>query len=93
MNQTVARLYLVDDQAFSVPIPHYIQTTAVNGAAVARLAQNWLISWSESYILTVNGNQFLRLTNHDWLSFRQEVVVSAPKYLLLLHKLNKRVSS
>lgn len=73
LDNNVARVYLVNAQSVEQNIPAWIQMSSLAGAPVARLGQSWFITWAESYIVTVNGQPFMRLTNQ-----RQQALAAGP---------------
>ena len=72
INNNVARLYLVVNNAVQQPVPAHITVTDGGGQQVPPFMNNFLITWVDSYTVHVNGNVFIRLNNQKQQS------ISAP---------------
>eukprot|EP00611_Tribonema_gayanum_P028451 TRINITY_DN731_c0_g2_i8.p1 TRINITY_DN731_c0_g2~~TRINITY_DN731_c0_g2_i8.p1 ORF type:complete len:115 (+),score=15.45 TRINITY_DN731_c0_g2_i8:227-571(+) len=74
INNNVARLYLVGPNNVQVDVPPHVQVVDQAGAQIAPFMQNFLITWVDSYVMTVNGQVFLKLSNQKQQS------LSAPNH-------------
>jgi hypothetical protein len=60
----------VDSQKMQIPIPNHITMTHGQGVAVPPLFNNFFITWSTSYTLSVRGAPYLVLNNQKKHSLR-----------------------
>ena len=63
INNNVARVYLVDAQQVQQPIPGNVVMTEATGAAVTPFLDNFFITWLDSYVLSLNGQPHMSLSN------------------------------
>lgn len=61
VNNNVARVYLVDQQQAQVPIPPHVAMQDSAGNAMPPFLHNFMITWADSFTLTVDGQPFMRL--------------------------------
>ncbi|KAG2451914.1 hypothetical protein HYH02_003689 [Chlamydomonas schloesseri] len=73
INNSVARVYLVDNDNVQVAVPNNLTMTDQAGNVVAPYMQNFLITWVESYTLTLNGQVVMRINNG-----RQQSILARP---------------
>lgn len=62
INNNVARLYLVGGDNAQIPVPGHIQLLDLNNVVVAPFMESFFITWIDSYVLTVHGQPFIKLT-------------------------------
>ena len=72
LDGNIARVYVVDAQHAQQPIPSNVAMRNAAGAKVARLDDNFFVSWVDSYTLTVNGQPHMTLNN------QKEQAISGP---------------
>ena len=63
LNNNVARRYLVDGANVQQQLPRHVTLTDETGANVPHFINNFLITWTRSYTLWVNGQEHLALNN------------------------------
>ena len=71
----VARVYIVNAQNVQQPVPpHITMTNSDDGSPVPPFADNFLITWFDSYTLSINGQPHMILNN------RKQQSISGPSY-------------
>ena len=63
INNDVARLYFVDGQQVQQPIPANVIMLDAAGIAVAPFKDNYLITWFDSYTLSLHGQPYMVIDN------------------------------
>ena len=63
INNDVARVFLVDAQQVQQPVPASVVMMDAAGVAVPPFLDNFLITWANSYTLSMNGQPHMILTS------------------------------
>ncbi|PNW70768.1 hypothetical protein CHLRE_17g733550v5 [Chlamydomonas reinhardtii] len=63
ISNSVARVYLVDNNNVQVAVPNNVTMMDEVGNVVAPFMQNFMITWVETYTLTLNGQVVMRINN------------------------------
>ncbi|KAG2428414.1 hypothetical protein HXX76_011534 [Chlamydomonas incerta] len=73
ISNSVARVYLVDNNDAQVAVPDNVTMMDEDGNVVAPLNQDLFITWMVSYTLTLNGQVVMRVDNE-----RQQSIMAPP---------------
>lgn len=80
INDNIARLFLVDHLGVQQPFPNRIRVTNLVGHVQAPFLNNVLITWVDSYTVTVDDEVFMRLNNQKQQSI--SALSNAPSGIL-----------
>ena len=64
INKDVARVFLVNADSVQQPIPAHITMNESGGAVIRPRRNNFLVAWTASYTLVVNGQPY-RVLKHE----------------------------
>ena len=67
---SIARVYIVDKENVQQPVPPHITMADSTGGRVPAEDDNFMIAWSDSYVLSINKQPFMKLNNQ-----RQQVIM------------------
>lgn len=70
----IARVYLANADNVQQPVPAHITMAHRNGAPVPPFRENFLISWFDSYVLSIEGQPYMMLNN------QKEQSITGPSY-------------
>ena len=63
IDDNIARIFLVNAASVQQPVPAHITLTNSRGAHIPIHMNEFLITWVESYTLSVNGQPYMLLNN------------------------------
>lgn len=72
LDVNTARVYLVDQQQVQVPFPPGVIMRNSTGQQLPQLANNFIITWADSYEMLVNGVVHMKLDQQKQQSIRAE---------------------
>ena len=70
INNNVARIYVTDVHGNQQPIPPTVILRDATGVNVAPFNNDFLITWIDSYVLTVNGVECIWMANQKQQAFK-----------------------
>ena len=74
INNNVARVYIANAENVQQPVPPHITMADSAGAPVRPFEENFLITWFDSYVLSIHGQPHMILNNQKQQS------ITGPSY-------------